>query len=83
MKETYGKCFEVIHIYEMRSRKNKLSIDHNKYTIYEEKGLKDRAKKNILINPKVEFDECVNEILKKWKQYFLLKYFYFNVKILK
>jgi hypothetical protein len=44
MKETHGIGSEVTHKYEMRSRKTKLSIDHNKSAIDEEQGLKDRNK---------------------------------------
>jgi hypothetical protein len=35
---------EVIHMYEMRSKKNKLSADHNKSTMDDEQGIKDRGK---------------------------------------
>jgi hypothetical protein len=38
-----------------------LSADHNKSAIDEEQGLKDRGKKQILIKPKVEVDEGVND----------------------
>jgi len=44
MKETHGRGSEVIHMYELRSRKTKLSVDRNKSSIDEEQGLKDRVK---------------------------------------
>jgi predicted nucleic acid-binding Zn-ribbon protein len=38
-----------------------MSVDHNKSAIDEEQGIKDRGKKQILIKPKVEVDEGVND----------------------
>ena len=61
MKEAHDRGSEVIHMYEMRSKKNKLSVDHNKSTMDEEQGIKDRGKKHILIKPKVEADEGIND----------------------
>ena len=60
MKETHGRGSEVIHMYELRSRKTKLSVDRNKSSIDEEQGLKDRGKQ-ILIKLKVEDDKGVND----------------------
>jgi capsule polysaccharide export protein KpsC/LpsZ len=34
--------------------------DHNKVSMDEEHGLKERGKKQVLINPKVEDDEGIN-----------------------
>jgi hypothetical protein len=61
MKETHGRGSEVTHRYEMRYRKTKLSTDHNKFSIDEEHGIKDRGKKQILIKTKVEYDEGLDE----------------------
>jgi len=70
MKETHGIGYEETHKYEMRSRKTKLSTDHNKSSIDEEQGMKDMSKEHILIKPKIEAYKGANEnhqvhILKK------------------
>ena len=60
IKESHGKGFEVIHMYEIRSRKRKMLVDYNKYSMDDEKGLKERGKKVVLIKPNVEDDEGIN-----------------------
>jgi len=36
-------------------------VDHNKVSIYDKQRLKDRGKRQILIKPKVEVDEDIND----------------------
>jgi len=45
----------------MRSIKRKNPVDHIKATTHDEKGLNERGKKHVLIKPKVEVDEGVND----------------------
>ena len=70
IKESHGKEFEVMHMYEIRSRKIKMLVDNNKYAMDDEQGLKERGKKQVLIKTNVEDDEGTNENhqVKKLKQ---------------
>jgi hypothetical protein len=60
MKESQGKGFEVMHRYEIRSRKRKMLYDYNKSSMDDEHGLKERGKKKFLIKQKVEAAEGIN-----------------------
>jgi hypothetical protein len=61
MKEAHRKGPEITHRYEMRSRKRRMLVDHNKAIMDEEQRLKERGKKQVLIKPKVEADEGIND----------------------
>jgi hypothetical protein len=50
-----------MHMYEMRSRKMKVLVDHNKYVMNEEQRLKEKGKNYVLIKPKEEVDEVVKD----------------------
>jgi len=62
MKEAHRKGPEITHRYEMSSRKRIILADHNKAIMDEENRLKFRGKNKVLIKPKVEANEFINDI---------------------
>jgi hypothetical protein len=61
MKEANRRGPKITHRYEMRSKRSKMLVDHNKVIMDEEKIFKEKGKKQVLIKPKEEFDEAVKD----------------------
>jgi hypothetical protein len=51
MKEAHKRGLEITHRYEMRSRRRRMLVDHNKAIMDEEQILKDQGKKKVLVEP--------------------------------
>ena len=52
MKEENRRGPKITHRYEMRSRGSIMLVDHNKSIMDEEKRLKYKGKKKVLVKPK-------------------------------
>ena len=61
MKEAHGKGSEIMHRYEMRSRKRKTLVDHNKSSMDDAQRLEEKGKKKVLIKPKEDVDEAIED----------------------